>query len=398
MGPVIVTNAKSRIAYNIVRSLGKKGITTYTSDFVPLSMSFVSRYSKGHFMYPSPFKDEEEFINCILDNINKLKAEVLIPVFEETFLISKYKDKFSKHVKMVVPDYDQVLTAHNKDKWEPIAKELRIPIPESYSINDLINGRYSIEELNYPVLIKPKQGGGGWAISQINSPNELEALLSQKTYIELPWKRFFIQEKIDGETCCVAMLFCKGEYRAKVAYKQLRDYPINGGQATLRISLRCEQAEDSFQKLLEELEWHGICQADFVVDKKNKVPYLIDINPRFWGSLAQGIASGVDFPYLLYKIAINGDVETIKEFKTGVKSRWLGGDLRTFYPFLKLSSHKLGFIKKFVFPDNGRIFYDDFSLVDPLPFFVWFTDAFIKMLKYRSTVPVSHDSLEGIWE
>ena len=101
---VIVTNAKSRIAYNIVKSLGKRGIDVHTSDFVPLSMSFASRYSKSNFLYPSPFKYQKGFIESLIKNITRLKTDVLIPVFEETFLISKYKTELMKHVKLVIAE------------------------------------------------------------------------------------------------------------------------------------------------------------------------------------------------------------------------------------------------------------------------------------------------------
>ncbi|MBW1833671.1 MAG: ATP-grasp domain-containing protein [Deltaproteobacteria bacterium] len=395
---VIVTNAKNRIAYNIVRSLGQKGLKVYTSDFVPNSMSFASRYSKGNFLYPSPFRNQKRFIKCLIQNIRRLEPSVLIPVFEETFLIAKFKDELSKHVKMVIPDYGQILTAHNKDKWGPIARKLDIPVPKTYAIEDLRNEKTSLKELHYPVLIKPKQGGGGWAIAQENSSKELENRLKDETYLGLPWSRFFIQEKIDGETHCVAMLFRQGEFRAKVTYKQLRDYPVTCGQATLRVSLRNKQAENFFQELLEQLKWHGVCQADFVIDRKTNISHLIDINPRFWGSLAQAIASGVDFPYLLYKIAIDGDVAPVPDFKTGIMTRWVAGDMMTFLPLLRTSNNKMKFVKEFLSLSKSTAFYDDISFSDPLPFFVWVTDAFIRILKNRSTRPVSHDSLEGIWK
>ena len=395
---VIVTNAKNRIAYNVVRSLGEKGINVYTADFVRSSMSFASRYSKGHFIYPSPFRYQEEFIECIIENIRRLKAKVIIPVYEETFLMAKHKGRLSKYVKMVIPDYDQILIAHNKDRWGVIAERLQIPVPKSYTIEALKKKVVDRKTLRYPVLIKPKQGGGGWAITQVSSPDELERILDQETNNGLEWERFFIQEKIEGEIHCVAMLFCKGEYRAKVTYKQIRDYPVAGGQATLRVSLSNEAAERHLKRMLEYLQWHGICQADFIVDKNSGTPYLIDINPRLWGSLAQGIASGVDFPYLLYKIAIDGDVKPLNEFKTGVVTRWIGGDIRAFLSLLKTSEKKLEVFRKFFFLNKGAAYYDDFCLNDPLPFFTWTLDILYRTIKYRSISPNMHDSLEGVWE
>jgi len=395
---VIITNAKNRIAYNVVRSLGQKGIELYTADFVPGSMSFASRYSKGHFLYPSPFRDPESFVQRLIDEIQRLRVEVLIPVFEETFLVAKHADRLSECVSMVLPDYEKILIAHNKDRWAQIARKLDIPVPASYSIEELQMGAVSATDLRYPVLVKPKQGGGAWGIQQIESSEALRILLSCCDCNGMPWSRFFVQERISGETHCVAMLLSHGQIRAKVAYKQLRDYPVTGGQATMRVSMRSYKAEAYLQQLLENLNWHGVCQADFVVDKHTEVPYLIDLNPRLWGSLVQGIASGVDFPYLIYCLAREGDITPVTEFKTGVVTRWIGGELGAFFPHFKRSPARWKFLRTFLFPPTRVTLYDDFSMADPLPFFAWLTDALLKAVKFRSLKAVSHESLEGIWE
>lgn len=395
---VIVTNAKNRIAYNITRSLGKKGISVYSADFVSPSMTFASRYSKGNFIYPSPYSNQQAFIDCLIKKSIQMEADVLIPVFEETFLIAKHKALLSKYVSLVLPDYHQVLIAHNKDQWEPIASELGIPVPLSFSAIELQNDMQLMTELRFPVLIKPNQGGGGWAITQIDSKSELKSLLRRSECNNLPWNRFFVQEKIDGDTVCVAMLFRQGEFRAKVTYKQLREYPVKAGQATLRLSVKRPEAEDYFLQLLKSMDWHGICQADFIVDRKTQMPYLIDVNPRFWGSLAQGIAAGVDFPFLVYKIAKDGDVAPVSSFKEGVQSRWIGGDLRTFYPSFKHSRDKIKYLKNYFFPKDKNIFFDDLSIHDPFPFVVWSYDAIKKVVLNRSMLPSVHDSLKGIWE
>ena len=395
---VIVTSGGNRIAYNIVRSLGQKGIPVHPCDFTRFSMSFCSRYSHTHFVYPSPYSHPQEFIECIIKQIHSLNASVLLPVFEETYLISKHKHLLEEHVKLAIPDYSKILVAHNKDRWAATAKELNIPIPKTYDLHEIINNVKVVDHLHFPALIKPKQGGGGWGIQMISSPDELKDLLAAEQYHDLPWRRFLVQEIIPGRTHCVAMLFCQGELRAKVGYEQLRDFPIGAGQATMRVSIRNEQAETYLETLLKHLVWHGVCQADFVVDKDSGIPYLVDINPRFWGSLVQGIASGVDFPYLAYRMALDGDVNPVKDFKTGVLTRWLGGDLRAFFPYLMRSKNKLKFIHDFVLPAKAKVYYDDISAHDPVPFFCWGSDSLLRIIKARSLTPAPHDSLRGIWE
>jgi len=395
---VIVTSGKSRVAYNIVRSLGRRGCRVYVADNAAGAMSFVSRYSCGSFVYPSPFTDPEGFVECLSRKIEELHAEVLIPVLEETFLVAKYKEDLARRVKLVVPEYRQILAAHNKDRWEAMAEKLGIPHPRTAEAAALKADCRMCKELRYPVLIKPKQGGGGWAILEVASAEQLVALLASDSYCERPWDRFFVQEKISGETHCVAMLFCRGELRGKIVYRQLREYPIRFGQAVLRQSLRNEEAEANFKKLLEEMAWHGVCQADFVVDQASGISYLVDINPRFWGSLAQAIASGVDFPWLLYRIAIDGDVEPVKDFAAGVKSRWLGGDLRAFLPQLMTCPGKVQFLKDFFAVSNWNLYRDDFDFSDPMPFFSWAAYTMRRAVQKRCCKEPVGDALQGIWE
>jgi predicted ATP-grasp superfamily ATP-dependent carboligase len=252
--------------------------------------------------------------------------------------------------------------------------------------------------VNYPVLIKPKQGGGAWGIQEVASPEALEELLARPTWTGRPWEQFFVQEKITGHTHCVAMLFNKGTLRAKVGYRQLRDYPATGGQATARVSVHDERAETCLQRLLEALAWHGACQADFIIDKESGIPYLIDVNPRLWGSLTQAIASGVDFPYLIYRLARDGDVPAVASFKANVVTRWLGGELAALPSRVRSGPNRLELLRDFFLPDRFATLFDDFSLSDPLPFLTWTMDAAHRAVKFRSVGPVSHDSLDGIWE
>ena len=396
---VIVTNAKNRIAYATVRSLGQKGLEVYTSDFVNTSMAFYSRYSCGHFLYPSPFRYPNEFIKVLIGQIKKLKCEVLIPVYEETFLISKYQNILSDYVNIVVPEYDSLLSVHDKKKLYSIAKGLGIQVPMTVSVVDVKNNESIIDDLRFPVLLKPRQGGGAWGIVKISDPENLKQIIKHKQYPDgLEEERFFVQEKIFGQVYCCAMLFNKGSYRAGHCYRQLRETPLSGGTATFRESVIHPQLIEKCKRLLGALQWHGVCHTDFIIEKTTGVPYLIDANPRLWGALFQGIISGVDFPYLLYKIAVDGDVKPVYKYETKMKTRWIGGDLKCFLEYLKNPSGCEGInLLDFIKVDKYERF-DDFDVKDPLPFIMWCADYFCKILKQRSFSPSPHDSLEGVWE
>ena len=75
------------------------------------------------------------------------------------------------------------------------------------------------------------------------------------------------------------------------------------------------------EKLLESIYYYGIAEIEFVIDKRDNIPKLMEINPRFWGSLQGAISAGVDFPVLLFDLFNDGSVDKNLNYKRGIKER-----------------------------------------------------------------------------
>jgi len=143
-----------------------------------------------------------------------------------------------------------------------------------------------------------------------------------------------LQENIPpgGEALGVAVLMdFASKPRASFVYRRLREYPITGGPSTLRESIRHPELQQSAERLLSCLGWVGVAMVEFKEDPRDGQPKRLEINPRFWGSLHHAILCGVDFPYLLYCLAMDGAVTDVVEYQVGVRSRsLLHGDLLHF--------------------------------------------------------------------
>ena len=121
-------------------------------------------------------------------------------------------------------------------------------------------------------------------------------------------------------------------------------------------------------RLLRALNWYGLAMVEFKVDERDQLPKLMEINPRVWGSMPLAIASGVDFPYLLFKLAIDGDVQELRSFKEGVKMRFLINDIRAALSYLAKGKRKIVYLRKFIkdiFDTNVK--EGILSLSDPKP-------------------------------
>lgn len=375
MSGVILTSAATSCALAATRCLGKHSIKVACGEektvreFFPAAS--YSKYCRKQFTYP-PYRNEpENFINAICDFANKHKEyEVLMPIYEETRVISKYIDAIrsaAPHLKIPVHKYEYLEMASDKRRVAELARRIDVPIPQAFAPNSIEEVEKIASEIQYPAVIKIPSGDAGKGMTYVGSREETVSTYKDTVtkhsldYMNLP----IIQEYIPGTDYGVACLFNHGQLRAKIVFRSIRDLPPSGGLMVVRVSVLHEQMAEYLVALAREMNWHGVIMADFRLDERDNTPKLLDINPRFWGSLYQAIAAGVEFPYLLYKMALDGDVGPVTDYQVGVKTRFFWGDLKALPANLRESDNKLRLIKEFL--DFRATKYDDISIRDPLP-------------------------------
>jgi predicted ATP-grasp superfamily ATP-dependent carboligase len=104
--------------------------------------------------------------------------------------------------------------------------------------------------------------------------------------------------------------------------------------------------------------------VEFKVDPRDGIPKLMEVNPRFWGSLQLAIYSGVDFPNLILKMAMGEEVAPVMEYQAGKRCRWLlFGDILHYLNNPNRFQMKPSFFDFF----DPKTCYDIISRDDPLP-------------------------------
>ena len=71
----------------------------------------------------------------------------------------------------------------------------------------------------------------------------------------------------------------------------------------------------------------GPSEVEFRRDANGR-PLLMEINARLAGTLENAIHSGVNFPLMIWQWGTGQPIEPVKSYRTGVRTRWLAGDLR----------------------------------------------------------------------
>ena len=129
------------------------------------------------------------------------------------------------------------------------------------------------------------------------------------------------------------------------------------------------------------MNWYGVAMVEYRQDPRDGRCKIMEINPRFWGSLPLSIAAGVDFPYLLYRMVMDGDVSPVTDYPQGVRCRWLlPGDILNFLTNPQRFRLDPSF---FNFSENNR--RDDFiSLQDIGPTFGFFLAALAGLFSIKA--------------
>lgn len=374
---IFVTDGAERTSLAIARSLGKKDIEVHVGESYRFATTSLSKYCKRSFIYPDPQIDCNKFINGLVDILKNMDYDAIYSSREVTTIpISYYKKELEKYTKVPFPDYEKMLITHDKAKTFKFAMECGIPVPKTYFVESTDELEEISDRIEYTVVVKPRckttWNNGKPMMLKVTSQNYVtnknDLIKISDDIFKKSGKMPLIQEYIHGDGYGVEVLFNHGEPRVVFMHKRLREYPITGGASTLRESIYNEKLKDVALDLMEGLEWHGVAMVEFKLDKKDGEPKLMEINGRFWGSLPLSIASGVNFPYLLHKMATEGDVEPVFEYKTGVKCRWLiPGDILWFVASLKNRVDKRNVLREFF--KFGGMDYDILSKDDFLPTF-----------------------------
>jgi predicted ATP-grasp superfamily ATP-dependent carboligase len=383
---VLITDGDMKVSLPVLRSLAKKNIETGVAATHKRAMSFFSRYCKNRLLYPSPRENRDLFLKAIRKIVEKTHFDFLFPVGEWTLVpISENREKISPYIKLPIASREAIKKTFDKSLTLKLAMDEDVPTPKSFFINSFQDLRNASKEVSYPAVIKSRWSwvwkGNKASFSRpkyVNSPQELLSAY-ETVHDDFPFP--VIQEYIPGMAYHVGVLCSHSRLRAVCCIKEYRAIPVSGGYATFRETVELDHRMKEFAlRLLKALDWHGVAEVEFKLDPRDSVPKFMEINGRFWGSLELAIASGVDFPYLLYRLAMDGDVKAPLEYRIGVKRRWLEGELIYIsnilknvdaYPGVKYPN-KLQTLKEFLKVYDGA--YDCLYWDDPLPFvsqFLW---------------------------
>jgi predicted ATP-grasp superfamily ATP-dependent carboligase len=377
MKPVLVLDADQRSALAVTRSLGQHGIPVHTGEAAPSALAGRSRFSRRYTEYPSPARETQLFIQSLTELVQKQHIGMLLPMTELTSrLLLEHRQAFPD-IRIPFPDLQTVNRLADKCTLMRLADTLQIPTPQTWYADSPDKLPLPLEQLPYPLVLKPGQSWlflqGQWRRAGVQiaaTPLEAREILAEDPAFQV--HPFLLQDYVEGHGAGVFALYDHGKPLAFFAHRRLREKPPEGGVSVLSESIEVDPLQGTHARaLLDRAGWHGVAMVEFRV-APDGTPYLMEINTRFWGSLQLAVDAGVDFPWLLYQLASGAQPEAVSSYRTGLRLRWLLGDLDHLYLVLRDSRYpiarKLRTVMQFLRPSPFRTRHEVNRWNDLAPF------------------------------
>lgn len=309
---VLLTYSRSLMALTAAQSLSDHGIDVVGCDSVDMTVLQFSKHCRGHKLVADHRNDPDAFIEDLIKAADALRPRgdapfVLMPIFEETSIIARHAGRLrAAGLIVAAPDERSIIQVEPKDKLPAAAEGAGVNFPRTVYPDSMAALEAALESLNFPLITKPARGVGGRGVARHDSAAKLKTWIDAKppqTRAEWP----LVQEAAPGDDYCFCALCENGELRAWMTYRSLHGFPPKRGAGVLRETVDSAPFRDEAARLLRHLNWSGVCEIDYRwTGKAQDKPSLIEVNPRFWAGLFQSVASGVDFPWLLYR-QVTGD-------------------------------------------------------------------------------------------
>jgi len=324
---LIVEDGRQRGALAACRALGRAGWTVGIGSPQRGGFAASSRWSSRWHRVPPPEAGQDEFVAATSTAIADGAYDVVFAAGDgEVLALSASREVLRAAVPYAA--HEQLLRALDKLELAAAARRAGLGVPETRPAEE------ASAELDGPVIVKPRlttvadPEGRPLRLRAVIARTPAEAA-AQIDFLRSVGAAPLVQRYVAGPlTACIAVTDRDGRVLASIQQEAERVWPRGmGGSVRAKTVPVDEELARGVGALLAELEWFGLAQVQFQPGDDGE-PLLIDLNARFYGSMALAVGAGPNLPAIWAALATKGPLPIIPAPWAGVRYQWLEADLR----------------------------------------------------------------------
>lgn len=278
----LITGAGGPSGYSLLLGLAERDLELAAADIDPNAAGLYLVAEDDRAILPRG--EDPRFVEQLLELCRRQGVAVLVPTVDSELLpIAQRKDEFEEAgVALVLASAATLETC--LDKWRlQEACEGSVRVPRCVVADE----GFDPSQIELPAFVKPRTGSGSRGIRLIADRDELERLPRDGTML--------VQENLPGAEFSLDVLAnSEGEVLAVVPRERLK---VDSGIAVTARTVRDEALERFGRTVAERIGLTGVANVQ-AKEAASGEPALLEVNPRFPGTMPVTVASGVDMPWL----------------------------------------------------------------------------------------------------
>jgi predicted ATP-grasp superfamily ATP-dependent carboligase len=342
--PVLIVGVEPRIAIPIARSLNGHGVPVEVASLSHSEPTLRSRAVSGFVRLPEVDPQtghSDAVIEFLTQLISRRRYDMLIPATDAALsLVSEHDARLRELLYLACPSPQVVNRILDKSLTLDFARRAGIRVPSTYRVSNVAGLQALSKQLRFPLVAKPyhKSSETDFKVRYFTAFEELQQALTNDSQLGT---RILLQEFAEGDGVGIEMLMHGGEPVTIFQHRRLKEVPASGGAAAVAIAEAPEPTlVDQAVTLLRALEWQGVAMVEFRYDRPRRLSSLMEVNGRYWGTLALAIQAGVDFPWYQWQIAHGENPEVPVSYSVGARWRWSAGYIRRWHGLVKTTAGK----------------------------------------------------------
>jgi len=281
----------------------------------------------------TPLIYDSRYIDFLIDYCKENNITAILSFFDVDLpILAKSKDRFNNEgIHVVVSDHEVIQICNDKWKTYNFLKNYMIATPKTFLRIDDVAAALDKQDIEFPLIIKPRWGMGSIGLYEVENWKELEVLCLKskkdvfKTYLsyesnEDPENCVLIQEKKTGDEYCMEVISDLNAQYVCTFVKRKKE--MRGGEDQNAVTENNPILERTGMRISLFLKHIGSLDVDCFIC--GDVPYIIEMNARLGGHYPFSHLAGANLPLAIIKwlrgelaekklFEINYGVEVIKD-------------------------------------------------------------------------------------
>lgn len=314
----------------VIRSLGRGGVEVHTAWHPGDIGALWSRYAARTHQLPVYQPDDRRWKAALISLMDREAFDLVIPCTDPSLIpLQMHQSELESHGRLYVLSDDAFRLASDKLAANALARSLGVKLPRGHVVAQIAQIEQVRAELVLPLVLKPQWSydrvtvGRRRSVRMVDCWDELDRALEEM----LPAGPVAVQEFFRGRGVGVELLLCDGEPLLEFQHIRLHE-PLQGGAGSYRESTALTpELREAAVALLKAVRYTGVAMVEFKVNPQTGQWVFIELNGRFWGSLALAVAAGADFPLALFQLLVDGRRDFDRHYRVGLRCRSWGSDL-----------------------------------------------------------------------